>query len=51
MVIGLKNSSEQLAQHFKLSAPDTCEETRDFIRAAYRVLEAPDLAGVACAVS
>ena len=25
-VIGLKNSSEQLAQHFKLSAPDTCEE-------------------------
>ena len=46
-VIGLKNSSEQLAQHFKLSAPDTCEETADFIHAAYRVLKTPDLAGVA----
>ena len=46
-VIGLKNSSEQLAQHLKLSTPDTCEETEDFIRAAYRVLEMPNLAGVA----
>ena len=45
-VTGLKNSSEQLAQHFKLSSPDTCEETEDFIRAAYRVLESPDLTGV-----
>ena len=46
-VIRLKNSSEQLARHFKLSAPDTCEKIEDFISAAYRVLEAPDLAGVA----
>ena len=46
-VIGLKNSSEQLAQHLKLSTPDTCEETEDFIRAAHHVLKAPDLTGIA----
>ncbi len=46
-VTELKNSAEQLAQHFKLSAPNTCEETADFIRTAHYVLKAPDLTEVA----
>ena len=46
-VIKLKNSAEQLAQHLKLSIPDTYEGTEDFIRAAHYVLKAPDLTGVA----
>ena len=46
-IMGLKNSAKQLARYLRLSAPDTCEGAEDFIRAAYRVLEAPDLAGIA----
>ncbi|MDE0426788.1 MAG: DUF3320 domain-containing protein [Candidatus Poribacteria bacterium] len=46
-VVELKNSSKQLAQHLKLPTPDTCEETEDLIRIAYRVLKTPDLTGVA----
>ncbi len=43
----LKNSSEQLAQHLKLAAPDTCEGVESLIRAARHVLDVPDLSGVA----
>ena len=46
-VAGLKNSAEQLAQHLKLSTPNTCEETADFIRTAHYMLKAPDLTEVA----
>ena len=46
-VTELKNSAEQLAQHLKLSAPNTCEETADFIRTAHCILKAPDLTEVA----
>ncbi len=46
-VMGLKNSSEQLAQCLKLMVPDTCKEVENLIRAALRALDAPDLSGVA----
>lgn len=46
-VIALKNSSVQLAQHLKLKSPDTCETVEGLIRAAHRVLAAPNLAGTA----
>ncbi len=43
----LKDSSEQLAQHLKLAVPDTCEGVESLIHAAGRVLDAPELSGVA----
>ena len=46
-VMELKNSAEQLAQHLKLSTPNTCEETAETIRTAHRILQAPDLTGIA----
>ena len=46
-VIALKNSVEQLAQHLKLSAPDTCEETEKALRTAHHILQAPDLTEIA----
>ena len=46
-VIAFKNSSEQLAQHLKLSTPDTCEETEELIRTAHHVLKVPDLMEIA----
>ena len=46
-VVALKNASKQLAQHLKLSVPDTREMVEDFIRIAYQMLNAPDLTGVA----
>ncbi len=45
-VIGLKNSSEQLAQHLKLPVPNTCEAVESLIRAARHALDAPDLSDV-----
>ena len=48
-VVALKNLAGQLAQHLKLSTPDTCEEIEDCIRTAHHVLNAPDLTGVAVA--
>ena len=44
-IIALKDSAEQLAQHLKLPAPDTCEAVESLIRAARRALDAPNLAG------
>ncbi len=46
-VSALKDSSEQLAQHLKLAVPDTCEKVESLIHAAGRVLDAPELSGVA----
>ena len=46
-VIALKNSAEQLAQHLKLSAPNTCEETEEALRTAHHILQAPDLTEIA----
>ena len=46
-VIGLKNSSEQLAQHLKLEAPEVPQAVESAVRAARRILEAPNLAGTA----
>ena len=46
-VLGLKDSSEQLAQHLKLTVPDTCEAVESLISAARHALDAPDLSGVA----
>ena len=46
-VIELKNSVEQLAQHLKLSAPNTCEETAETIHTAHHILQAPDLTEIA----
>ena len=46
-VIELKNSAEQLAQHLKLSAPNTCEETAEIIHTAHHILQAPDLTEIA----
>ena len=48
-VVALKNSSDQLARHLKLSVPETCDGVKDVIRIAYYVLNAPDLTGVAVA--
>ena len=45
-VTALKDSSEQLAQHLKLTVPDTCEAVESLIRAARRALDAPNLVGV-----
>ena len=45
-VIELKDSSEQLAQHLKLTVPDTCVAVENLIRVAHRALDAPYLAGV-----
>lgn len=47
VVIALKNSSEQLAQHFRLEPPDTGEIVKSLIRMAHRALDAPNLADVA----
>ena len=46
-VMAIKNSSEQLAQHFKLPVPNTCEAVENLISTARHALDAPDLAGVA----
>ncbi len=46
-VSALKDSSKQLAQHLKLAVPDTCEKVESLIHAAGRVLDAPELLGVA----
>ena len=46
-VIALKDSSEQMAQHLQLRAPGTCEAVESVICAARRVLDAPNLEGVA----
>ncbi len=45
-VRALKDSAEQLAQHLKLPAPDTCEAVESLICAARRAFDAPNLAGV-----
>ena len=47
VVIALKNSSEQLAQHLRLEPPDTGEIVESLIRIAHRALDAPNLADVA----
>ena len=44
-VRALKDSAEQLAQHLKLPAPDTCEVVESLICAARRAFDAPNLAG------
>ena len=44
-VRALKDSAEQLAQHLKLPAPDTCEAVESLICAARRAFDAPNLAG------
>ena len=46
-VMGLKNSSEQLAQHLKLQPPETREVVESLIRVARRALDAPKLEGIA----
>ncbi len=46
-VLALKNSSELLAQHLKLTIPDTHEEVENLIQAAHHALDAPNLSGVA----
>ena len=46
-VIGLKNSSEQLAQHLGLNMPDTRVTVERLVRTAHRALEAPNLVDVA----
>ena len=46
-VLGLKDSSELLAQHLKLPVPNTCGVVENLIRAARHALDAPDLSGVA----
>ncbi len=45
-VIALKDSSEQLAQHLKLTVPDTCVAVENLLNVAHRALDAPHLAGV-----
>ena len=46
-VLGLKDSSEQLAQHLKLPVSETREAVESLIRAARRALDAPNLGGAA----
>ena len=46
-VIRLKNSSELLAKHLKLTISDTHEEVENLIQAAHHALDAPNLSGVA----
>ena len=50
-VMTLKKSSEQLAQHLKLQAPDTREAVENMIRAARCALDAPELEGIAVAAT
>ena len=46
-LLGLKSTAEQLAQHLNLPAPETCKAAADLGIVVRRVLEAPDLTGVA----
>ena len=46
-VLGLKDSSEQLAHHLKLPVSETREAVESLIRAARRALDAPNLGGAA----
>ena len=46
-VLGLKDSSEQLAQHLKLPVSETREAVESLIRAARCALDAPNLGGAA----